>query len=261
MKKEQGENMDSLVKRGTPLTATRVCLVIPVFNEEKNLPVLHKEIQRAMTRQSRDWRVLYVDDASTDASLAVIQEIAEADPRVHYLAFAENRGQSAAFAAGFGEGAQTLGADALITLDADLQNDPADIPGLLNLYDAGYDMVTGWRANRQDTPLKRYASRFANALRNILTRENVRDTGCSLKVLRASMALELPVFRGMHRFLPTLMKMKGAIVAEAKVNHRPRLHGDSKYGIWDRAFSGLADLLAVRWMQKRYISYKIKDKK
>ncbi|MDR0827728.1 MAG: glycosyltransferase family 2 protein [Desulfovibrio sp.] len=235
----------------------KVSLVIPVYNEEGNIVTLVAEIQAAMTRQPRSWEALFVDDGSNDQSLARIRAAAAADSRLRYAALAANSGQSAALFAGF----QEAGGEILVTLDADLQNDPADIPLLLELFDQGYDMTIGVRARRQDSAVKKIASKIANAIRNRLTHEEVSDTGCSLKAMRASMVRRLPLFRGMHRFLPTLMKMQGAKVAEAPVNHRPRLQGISKYGVWDRAFSGLYDLLAVRWMQKRNIyGCKIKER-
>ncbi len=235
----------------------QVTLIVPVYNEAGNLPPLMEEIAAAMNGQPRPWEALFIDDGSTDGSLAVLRSLAEQDPRVHYLSFAANRGQSAAFAAGFREAS----GDILVTLDADLQNDPADIPPMLDLYESGYDMVIGWRAERRDTWRKRLASKIANSVRNALSNECVRDTGCSLKVLRASLARELPLFTGMHRFFPTLMKMRGATVAEIKVGHRPRRYGVSKYGIWDRAFSSFADLLAVRWMQRRSFHYDIRERR
>lgn len=234
-----------------------VTLVIPVYNEQENIEPLLAEIIQAMDKQPRPWQVLFIDDGSTDDSLRVIRDKAQADGRVRYLAFAANRGQSAAFAAGFREGEGSV----FVTLDADMQNDPADIPAMLNLYDQGYDMAIGWRKNRQDTSVKRVASRIANAIRNALSGETVRDTGCSLKVLRAEYACKLPMFTGMHRFLPTLMKMQGARVAEMAVSHRPRHKGVSKYGIWDRAFSALYDLFAVCWMKKRHFNYTIRERK
>ncbi len=233
-----------------------VSLIIPVYNEEGNLVLLYEEICKALAAQPHPWQVLFIDDASSDASLGILQSLAEKDTRVQYLSFAENCGQSAAFAAGF----QRATGSIFVTLDADLQNDPADIPAMLSQYEQGYDMVIGWRAKRQDSLIKRWASKIANAVRNYLSRETVKDTGCSLKVLRADLARTLPMFTGMHRFLPTLMKMQGAQVAEIRVNHRPRQHGVSKYGVWDRAFSAFYDLLAVRWMQKRHFRYTIKDK-
>ena len=236
-------------------TSLRITLVIPLYNEEANLPVLYQELVRAM--KDLIWEVLFVDDGSTDAGLGILRGLADNDPRVRFLSFAENRGQSAAFAAGFAEAT----GDVLVTLDADLQNDPADIPRMIEIYQQGWDMVIGRRSRRHDTAVKRAASRFANAVRNALTNENITDTGCSLKVMRASMARKLAMFRGMHRFLPTLMKMEGAKVAEVDVNHRPRLHGVSKYGIWDRAWSGFCDLLAVRWMQRRHLAWRIQERR
>lgn len=241
-----------------PSATPEISLVVPVYNEEENLPVLVEQIFTAMRPGNRPWELILVDDGSSDNSLAVIRGIASATPEVRYLAFAANCGQSAAFAAGF----QDARGEVVVTLDADLQNDPADIPSMLSLYSqGGYDMVIGWRAKRQDSWGKRWASKLGNAARNYLSRENVHDTGCSLKVLRAAMARKIPMFTGMHRFLPTLMKMQGAKVAEVKVNHRYRLHGTSKYGIWDRARKTFFDLLAIRWMQARYISYTIKERK
>ena len=243
--------------RHNPLPAyPLVSLIIPVYNEEDNLPILLDEIRKAMATQSRTWEVLFVDDGSRDNSLQRLRDLALQEPRLRYISFAENKGQSAAFAAGFHEAR----GDIFVTLDADLQNDPADIPHLLDVYNLEYEMVIGWRAKRQDNLIKRFASKIANAIRNRLSHESVKDTGCSLKVLQASLARRLPLFTGMHRFFPTLMKMQGARVAEVKVNHRPRLHGKSKYGIWDRAFSALYDLLAVRWMQTRYFTYCIKER-
>ena len=234
----------------------QVSLIIPVYNEEENLPVLLEEIRAALDAQPRAWEALFVDDGSGDGSLRVIRELAAREPRVRYISFEENQGQSAAFAAGF----QEAKGDIFVTLDSDLQNDPADIPALLEIYGKDCEMVIGWRAKRRDNLVKRAASRIANAIRNRLSHETVRDTGCSLKVLNADLARKLPMFTGMHRFFPTLMKMKGARVAEVRVNHRPRLHGKSKYGVWDRAFSALYDLFAVRWMQSRSFRYRIKER-
>lgn len=233
-----------------------ISLVIPVYNEEPNLDELYAQCRAVLEPTPWEWEILFVDDGSTDGSLGRILTLAEADPRVRYLAFDRNHGQSAAFAAGF---AHARG-EVLVTLDADLQNDPADIPRLLARYAEGdVDMVIGWRQHRHDTWVRRLASRVANAIRNALTGETVRDTGCSLKVMRANLARRLPVFAGMHRFLPTLMKMHGARVAELPVHHRPRTRGVSKYGILDRAWSAWWDLLAVRWMQRRHVAYTIRE--
>lgn len=238
------------------MQSAMLSIVLPVFNEEDNLEPLLAEIRQASPRFGRAWEVLLVDDASTDNSLAVIKRLAKDQPELRWLSFAENRGQSAAFCAGF----DAARGEILVTLDADGQNDPADIPALLALFDQGADMVIGWRVKRRDSFMKRIGSKIGNAVRNRLTRETVRDTGCSLKVMRADMARRLPRFKGMHRFLPTLMKLQGARVAETRVNHRPRLKGVSKYGTWDRAVAGLYDLFGVRWLQKRSFLYTFRDK-
>mgnify|MGYP001225598970 CR=1 FL=1 len=234
-----------------------VSIVVPARNEEGNIPLLLDEILAVMRPLGRAWEILFVDDGSTDTTLDVLRGLAGRHPEMHYLSFEENRGQSAAFAAGF----QFARGEVVVTMDADLQNDPADIPAMLATMDQGFDMVIGWRATRKDTWSKRMASRFANAVRNRLSNENVRDTGCSLKVMRADMARRIPMFTGMHRFLPTLMKLEGASVAEVKVNHRPRRHGASKYGVLDRALTTWYDLLAVRWMQRRHISFRVREQR
>ncbi|CAK7047440.1 MAG: Dodecaprenyl-phosphate galacturonate synthase [Desulfovibrio sp.] len=235
-----------------------ISLVIPVYNEEENLPVLAREIVAAMAEIADTWEVLFVDDGSTDASLSVIRSLAAEIPECRYIAFAKNCGQSAAFAAGFQEAAGSV----IVTLDADLQNDPADIPPMLSLYGKdGITVVVGWRAHRKDTLAKRLASKLGNTVRNWITGDTIKDTGCSLKVMPADMARAIPVFNGMHRFFTALLRLEGAKVAEMKVNHRPRLAGVSKYGIWDRARKTGADLLAVRWLQKRHITYHIAERK
>ncbi len=231
-------------------------VVVPVFNEEDNLPTLYSEINHAAVSTGKEWEVIFVDDGSQDTSLEVIKSLVRQSPYVRYVALSTNCGQSAAFRAGF----EAARGEVIVTLDADLQNDPADIPAMLCEYERGVDMVIGWRAKRKDTLAKRIASKVGNAIRNWLSQENVRDTGCSLKVMRSSMAKNIPMFSGMHRFLPTLMKFQGATMAEVRVHHRPRLHGTSKYGVWDRAKSTFFDLLAVRWMKKRYLRYTIKEK-
>ncbi|WP_027722336.1 glycosyltransferase family 2 protein [Maridesulfovibrio zosterae] len=231
-------------------------LVIPVYNEQDNLRKLMQEINSALEPIKIPYEVIFVDDGSTDASLAVLSDISEDYPKARYISFEENRGQSAAFCAGFDEAK----APRVATMDADLQNDPADLPAMLSLYNKGHEMVIGWREKRRDVWIKRIASKIANAIRNRLTRESVKDTGCSLKIMDTTMVREIPRFNGMHRFLPTLMKMQGASVAEVKVNHRPRHQGESKYGTIDRAIAGGYDLLGVRWIQSRHFSYKIKER-
>ncbi|OEU71509.1 MAG: glycosyl transferase [Desulfovibrio sp. S3730MH75] len=231
-------------------------LVIPVYNEQDNLRKLMQEIDSALEPLNISYEVVFVDDGSRDASLAVLNEISIAYEAARYISFAENRGQSAAFCAGFDEAR----APRVATMDADLQNDPADLPAMLSLYNEGYKMVIGWRGKRKDVWIKRVGSKFANAVRNKLTKESVKDTGCSLKIMDTETVRTIPRFNGMHRFLPTLMKMQGATVAETKVNHRPRHQGESKYGTLDRAMAGGLDLLGVRWLQSRHFSYSVKER-
>lgn len=235
-----------------------ISVVVPVFNEEGNLRALTEEITAAMEKTGRAWELVLVDDGSTDNSLALMRELTEDSSALRYISLAGNSGQSAAFAAGFAEAAGSI----VITMDGDLQNDPADIPAMLERYGKdGVTMVVGWRAKRMDSFAKRLASRIGNAIRNRISRETIRDTGCSLKVMRADMLRRVPIFNGVHRFYPTLMRLEGAVVAEVMVNHRPRNAGVSKYGIWDRARQTLFDLLAVRWLQNRHVSYAVKERK
>ncbi len=228
-------------------------LVIPVYNEEENLPVLHGEIRAALEPTGRPFEVLYIDDGSTDASPEVLAGLQRDDPRVRVIRMQRNSGQSAAFDAGF----RLARGGVVVTLDSDLQNDPADIPRLL-LEIADADVVCGVRANRRDDFVRRASSRVANAVRNRLTAEHITDVGCSLRAMRAEYLEGLPMFNGMHRFLPTLLRLQGAArVKEIPVNHRPRVHGVAKYGIGNRLFRALADLFAVRWMRKRWIDRRL----
>jgi glycosyltransferase involved in cell wall biosynthesis len=198
--------------------------------------------------------VVWIDDGSTDRSLEILKKIAEDDPRCRYLSFERNCGQSAALHLGF----QSAKGRYVITLDGDGQNNPKDVLDMIPCL-AECDMVTGWRRDRHDTWWRKFSSRFANGVRNRLSRETIRDTGCSLKIMKTEYVKKIKMFKGLHRFLPTLMKMEGARVIEVPVSHRPRTKGVSKYGTWDRALSGLRDLLAVRWMQDRKIAYQIRE--
>lgn len=230
----------------------RYSVVLPIYNEAGNLIPLFSEIEAVMGKIDDAWELVCVDDGSTDNSLALIMDYAARNPQVHYLHFKQNAGQSAALAAGF----HAARGEYIITLDSDRQNDPADIPQLLT-YLEQYDMVTGWRVERNDNLVKRFSSWFANGVRNYFSQETIKDTGCGLKIMRATYLKRIKMFKGMHRFLPTLMKMEGARVIEVPVSHRPRTAGVTKYGTWERAFGGLRDLLAVRWMKDRFIRYEI----
>ncbi|MDA3833384.1 MAG: glycosyltransferase family 2 protein [Spirochaetales bacterium] len=228
--------------------------VIPVYNEAENLALLYDELQNLIRQIKKPCEIIWIDDGSIDEGLNIIKEFVKKETHSRYMAFEKNCGQSAAMYAGF----QTAKGRHVITMDSDRQNNPMDILDMLP-YLTEYDMVTGWRKNRHDTRWKKFSSRFANSVRNRLSRETIKDTGCSLKVMKSEYLKNIKMYKGLHRFLPTLMKMEGARVVEVPVSHRPRVKGVSKYGTWDRAISGLRDLLVVRWMQDRKISYQIKE--
>lgn len=232
-----------------PDAEPRLSIVVPLYNEEENLPALDGEIRAALAPLGLAYEVLYVDDGSTDGSLTALRSLAAADPRIRILRHRKNAGQSAGLASGF----RAARGELVATLDADLQNDPADLPRLLAKLDEGWDVVSGVRRNRRDSWVRRVSSRIANGVRNWATDEAITDVGCSLKAYRARFLAHLPMFGGMHRFLPTLVRWNGARVTELEVNHRPRLHGVAKYGIGNRLFRALADLMAVRWMRTRWI--------
>jgi glycosyltransferase involved in cell wall biosynthesis len=235
-------------------TAPDVSVVVPVYNERENLAPLLGEIAAALG--GRAYEVVAVDDGSTDGSADELLALRARHPALRVVRFARNAGQSAAFAAGF----RSAKGAVLVTMDADLQNDPADVPALLEALErSGAEAAVGWRMNRRDTGWKLVQSRIANSVRNRLNHETIRDTGCSLKAFRREAVAEIPWFTGMHRFLPTLVKMRGGRVVEVPVHHRPRRFGTTKYGMWNRVFHALADALAVRWMQRRVLRYEIRD--
>jgi len=229
-------------------------LVIPVYNEAENLRPLVQEIVEALAPLGKTYEVILVDDGSTDGSGAIIDELAQQDGRVRGVHFLRNYGQTAAFDAGF----RTARGEVIVTMDADLQYDPRDIPLLLAKL-AEYDTVCGFRLRRADPWIKRLSSVIANTVRNWLSEERIRDVGCSLKAFKRPCVEKLKLYDGMHRFFPTLVKMEGYSVVEVPVSHRPRLHGQSKYNIRNRLFKSFLDLLAVRWMKRRRLTYQIRE--
>ncbi len=229
-------------------------VVVPVYNERDNLSSLTAQVLKALTGQVGSFEIIYVDDGSTDGSGPLLDELAGYYLEVRVFHFDRNYGQTSAFDAGFHQ----AGGDLIATLDGDLQYDPADILTLLPLA-KHYDLVCGWRKDRHDTLVKRLSSRIANAIRNAVIHDGVHDTGCSLKVFRRQVVERIPLFEGMHRFFPSLARMHGFTVTEVPVRHYPRAHGQSKYGIGNRVFKALRDLLAVRWMQRRRLQYHYRD--
>jgi dolichol-phosphate mannosyltransferase len=225
-------------------------VVTPAYNEAENLPGLIDEIVAALSVLDRPYEIIVVDDASTDQSAERLAEMMKEQTRLRVVRMKRRSGQSSALAAGL---AHCRGRY-VATLDADGQNDPADIPRMLAAVTSGTcDMVTGWRMQRNDTWLRRVSSRVANGVRNVLTREQVRDSACGHKVFRRECLDEIVYFDGMHRFLPTLVRMRGHRVTEMPVHHRARMAGRAKYGLFNRLVRPLADTLAVRWMQNRQI--------
>jgi glycosyltransferase involved in cell wall biosynthesis len=226
--------------------APQVSIVIPVYDEEACLPSLVEEIGTALAERRETFEVIFVDDCSRDGTLDVLRDLALCDGRIRVLRLASHGGQSAALAAGL----SAVRGSIIVTMDGDRQNDPADLPTLLDALDDA-DMVSGFRAIRRDSAVRRLSSRVANAVRRRVLGDSIRDIGCSLKAYRAEVIRDVPRFDGMHRFLPALVELGGARVVEVPVHHRPRERGVSKYGIHNRLWRGLVDLWALRWMTRR----------
>jgi dolichol-phosphate mannosyltransferase len=235
-----------------PIHAVELSVVVPVYDEAESLETLFAEVRAAVAGITPSYEMVFVDDGSRDASPAVLERLAREDPRVVVLRLDRNHGLSSALHAGFHRATGRL----VATLDADLQNDPADLPRLVAAVEAGADMACGWRQDRQDPWVKRASSRIANGWRNRRTGSSIHDVTCPLKVFRREVRQVFYPFNGLHRFLPTLAEMSGHRVVEIPVRHRPRLHGRSKYGVWNRLWRGLRDLRAVRWMQARRMTYR-----
>jgi dolichol-phosphate mannosyltransferase len=231
--------------------------VIPCFNESGNLRGLVGALQAACAPLHLTFEFVITDDCSRDESWAVLKELAASNPAVRAQRFAFNCGQSAALWAGL----RAARGRYLVTLDADLQNDPEDLPRLLAPLPQ-YDCVCGSRveSRRQgDSWLRVVSSRIANAVRNRLSGETISDAGCNYRAFKRECIADLKFFKGMHRFLPTLLKIEGYTVTEVPIAHHPRLAGRGNYGVWNRLFASCADLLAVRWMKKRMFKYKIAE--
>ena len=234
--------------------APYLSLVIPAYNEQENIPVLLERVGASLSQIGRPFEVLIVDDGSNDSTPKLLEEGMRKYPWLRVLRMAKNGGQSAAFEAGF----KAARGDVIATIDADLQNDPEEIPRLLPMLD-GYDMVTGWRKDRHDTGFRRVQTKIANRVRNWLSDETIQDSASSLKLYKRHCVEGLKLFNGMHRFFPTLVKMRGYTVLETPVKHSQRFAGTAKYGLRNRAWRAFIDLLAVRWMKKRYLKYEVSE--
>jgi dolichol-phosphate mannosyltransferase len=233
---------------------TDLSVVIPVYNEEASLSPLWAELRGVLESLRLAFEVVFVDDGSRDRSAEIIRALRETDQRVRLVRLKANCGETAATDAGFkaARGAR------VVVMDADLQNDPADIPMLLSHLDQ-WDAVTGWRVDRAagDNLVRRLSSCVANRIRNWVSDETIQDSGCTFRAFRRECLRELVLYRGFHRFIPTLLKMRGYRVIEVPVRHRPRRFGQSKYGVLNRAVVAFADLLVIRWMSARLLRYEV----
>ena len=228
---------------------SNVSVVVPLYNEEESISILQRELTDALT--GLDYEIIFVDDGSRDETVSRIAP----DPRIRILRFEKNAGQSAAISAGL----QAVRSDVAVLIDGDLQNDPADIPRLLAEISRGADLVCGYRAQRKDTVIKRITSRIANFVRSRFTGDGVRVTGCTLKAMRRDCIGALIPFKGMHRFIPALIKGAGYRLVEIPVNHRSRRFGQSKYGLGNRAVRATIDMFGVRWLLSRRLNYKLRS--
>jgi glycosyltransferase involved in cell wall biosynthesis len=234
-------------------------ICVPVYNEEENLPLLHAAVMKVIEEHGIDAELILVDDGSTDRSWPAIESLVAQDPRVRGLRFKSNCGETAASDAGLRHARGRY----VMTMDADLQNDPADIPKFLEaLSRPGVDCVCGTRVatrGKGDGFIRVASSRIANWVRNKLSDENISDAGCTYRAFKRECLSKIKLYRGLHRFIPTLLKMEGCRVVEIPVSNNPRRHGESKYGVWNRLFKSLRDLLAIRWMKSRVLGYEIAE--
>lgn len=229
-----------------------ISFVIPVFNEEENINILVKKLEETVKYHFNSYEFIFIDDGSTDKTKEILLDIMKVKSYVKPILFKYNCGQTAALAAGF----RFAKGDIIVSMDGDLQSDPLDIY-LMIPYLKEYDMINGMRKTREDGIIRKFSSIIGNGFRNLITGDNISDTGCPLKVFKKDVVRSFYLYKGMHRFLPTLAKMNGFTVKEVPVSHYDRIFGKSKYGVFNRLFTGFEDVLAVRWMKKRRINYEI----
>jgi dolichol-phosphate mannosyltransferase len=234
-------------------------IVVPVYNEEENVPLLHQAICAVCDPAGISFELILTDDGSKDGSWWQIEKLVEKDSRVCGLKFRVNCGETAASDAGM----RAARGRYVMTMDADLQNDPKDIPKFLQALASGVDCVCGTRIETRgkgDNFIRVASSRIANWVRNKLSDENITDAGCTYRAFKRECVDKMKLYRGLHRFIPTLLKMEGCTIVEIPVSNNPRLHGESKYGVWNRLFKSFRDLLAIRWMKSRVLGYEIEQK-
>jgi glycosyltransferase involved in cell wall biosynthesis len=230
----------------------KLSVIIPIYNEEGNIEPLSKELIFELDRLNLDYEIIFVNDGSTDKSPSILNKVSQRYPVIETIHLDKNYGQTTALVAGL----KAAEGEIIVTMDGDIQNDPRDIPKLLQKL-GEFDLVCGWRYRRYDPLRIKFASKIAYFIRNILTHDNIKDIGCGFKAYKRDCIDKLKLFERLHRFIPVLAMMEGFKVTEVQINHRPRKYGKSKYRILRQALTGLIDLLAVVWMQKQYIKYRI----
>lgn len=232
-----------------------VSVVVPFYNEVDNVSILSDRIDAALGRLDQyDYECIFVDDGSTDGTAVELQRIAAENPRVRPILFKRNYGQSAALLAGM----RAAKGEYILTLDGDLQNDPADFPKILDLL-RSHDCVCGVRVNRNDSAIRRISSRVANSVRSAILHDGIQDAGCGTKGFRRACVAHIPCFNGVHRFFAVFVRKAGLSIVECPVQHHAREHGQSKYGLHNRLWRGIYDLLGVAWLRRRFVAYEIED--
>lgn len=230
----------------------RISVIAPVYNEKDNITRFIEKVEESLKKEFSSYEIILIDDGSTDGSREILDKEAAKNGHVKVYHFTKNNGQTAALAAGFKVATGNL----IVTMDSDLQTTPEDIYILLP-YLENYDMVNGKRETREDGFKRKLSSLVGNGVRNFITKDNIQDTGCPLKLFKKEVVDSFYLYEGMHRFLPTLAKINGFKVIEVPVRHYDREFGTSKYGVWNRLFKGLKDAFAVRWMKQRKLKYVI----
>ncbi|MCL9808950.1 glycosyltransferase family 2 protein [Flavobacterium luminosum] len=235
---------------------TQLTIIIPIYNEEENMDRLYKEMAAFLPVAKKKTKILFIDDGSKDKSLEHIRRICDENPSFNYISFDKNYGLSAAIKAGFDQ----VSTPWVGYIDADLQTQPSDFNILLD-YAENYDLVTGVRVDRKDSFIKNMSSKIANGIRRSFTNDCMNDTGCPLKIIKTKYAKKIPMFNGLHRFLPAMILLQNGKIIQVPVSHFPRLAGKSKFNVWNRLIGPLCDCFAYVWMKKKYINYTIKESK
>lgn len=230
-------------------------IIVPVYNEEDNLERVEKELVAYSKIAKKSTSILFINDGSKDKSQSLIESICERNNNFNYILFKENKGLSAAIKAGF----DTIESELVGYIDSDLQTSPEDFNILLDYIDS-YDLVTGVRADRKDSFVKNMSSKIANGIRRTFTHDGMDDTGCPLKIIKTEYAKRIPMFRGLHRFLPAMILLQNGKITQVPVRHFPRLAGETKFGLWNRLLGPLSDCFAYLWMKRKYINYDIAKK-